>query len=70
MTAADILAIREATGLSQARFAAAYRLSLATYRGWESGRRRLDQAALALLTAIGRDHEIMRELLAEGGKDG
>jgi transcriptional regulator with XRE-family HTH domain len=63
MTRADIVAIRRATGLSQVAFAKAYHLSHRTVEGWERGSRKLDLAALALLTMIGRDHRAVAALL-------
>ena len=35
----EVRAIRDALGLSQQAFASAYRIPLATLRGWEQGRR-------------------------------
>lgn len=46
------LRARLAAGLSQAAFAEAYRLDLATIRGWEQGRREPDRAARVLLKMI------------------
>jgi putative transcriptional regulator len=37
----DVRAIREELGLSQQAFASAYRIPLATLKGWEQGRRHL-----------------------------
>jgi putative transcriptional regulator len=64
MTAADIASIRRATGLSQVRFAQTYRLSHRTVEGWERGSRKLDLAAMTLLTLIGRDHAAVAAMLA------
>lgn len=36
---ADVRAIRESLGMSQSEFAEAYRIPLATLKGWEQGRR-------------------------------
>ena len=49
--------IRENTGLSQAKFAGLFHISVGTLRNWEQGRRRPDGPAAALLTAIKNDPE-------------
>lgn len=51
----DVSAIRAKTGLSQERFARAFRISPHTLRNWEQGRRRPEGPAKALLLAIQRD---------------
>ena len=61
----DVKQIREARGLSQARFAAAYGFSLDSVRNWEQGRRRPDVAARALLTVIAREPEAVARALFE-----
>ncbi len=48
----DVRAIREALGLTQTAFATAYRIPLATLKGWEQGRRHLDATAAAYLSVI------------------
>lgn len=48
----DVKAIRHALGLSQARFASAFGLSLHTLRNWEQGHRMPDPAARAYLKVI------------------
>jgi putative transcriptional regulator len=50
--APDVKAIREALDMSQHEFAAAYNIPLATLKGWEQGRRRLDTTAIAYLRTI------------------
>jgi putative transcriptional regulator len=50
----DVRAIREALGLSQTAFANAYRIPLATLKGWEQGRRHPDATAAAYLSVIAR----------------
>ncbi len=50
----DARAIREALGLSQQAFANAYRIPLATLKGWEQGRRQPDATASAYLSVIAR----------------
>lgn len=48
----DVRAIRESLGLSQQAFANAYRIPLATLKGWEQGRRQPDATASAYLSVI------------------
>jgi putative transcriptional regulator len=48
----DVRAIRESLGLSQTAFANAYRIPLATLKGWEQGRRHPDATATAYLSVI------------------
>jgi putative transcriptional regulator len=50
----DVRAIREHLGLSQSEFAEAYRIPLATLKGWEQGRRAPDATASAYLNVIAR----------------
>lgn len=50
----DVRAIREQIGLSQTAFASAYRIPLATLKGWEQGRRHPDATAAAYLNVIAR----------------
>ena len=45
----DVRAIREQLGLLQQAFASAYRIPLATLKGWEQGRRQPDATASAYL---------------------
>lgn len=61
----DVAAIRAKTGLSQHRFARAFRISPHTLRNWEQGRRAPEGPARALLLAIERDPKaVMRALRA------
>jgi putative transcriptional regulator len=53
--AVDVKSIREATGLSQAKFASAYQIPLGTIKDWEQGRRIPDAPARALLKVIAAD---------------
>ncbi len=63
--ALDVAAIRAKTGLSQERFAVAFRISPHTLRNWEQGRRRPEGPARALIVAIDRDPvALMRALEA------
>lgn len=55
--------IRRRLDMTQAAFAAAFRLPLSTVRDWEQGRTTPDAPARTLLTAISRDPETMRRLV-------
>jgi putative transcriptional regulator len=59
----DVRAIREALGLSQQAFASAYRIPLATLKGWEQGRRHPDSTASAYLRVIAQLPDAAREAL-------
>jgi putative transcriptional regulator len=59
----DVAAVREKTGLSQERFAAAFGLNVHTLRNWEQGRRVPDGPARMLLLAIDREPATMMRLL-------
>ncbi len=50
----DVRAIREQLGLSQTAFAEAYRIPLATLKGWEQGRRHPDATTAAYLNVIAK----------------
>lgn len=50
--AVDVKAIRQLTGLSQAKFAELLGIELSTLRNWEQGRRQPTGPARALLRAI------------------
>lgn len=50
----DVRAIRENLHLSQAEFADAYQIPLATLQGWEQHRRNPDKTATAYLNVIAR----------------
>lgn len=60
----DVRAIRAATGLTQAAFAAAYGFSAGTLRDWEQGRVRPDMAARSYLLVIQHRPDAVREALA------
>ena len=60
----DVRAIREDLGLSQQAFAQAYRIPLATLKGWEQGRRQPDATASAYLSVIARLPDQAREALS------
>lgn len=59
----DVRAIREALGLSQQAFASAYRIPLATLKGWEQGRRQPDATASAYLSVIAHMPDAARAAL-------
>ncbi|MCC7048890.1 MAG: helix-turn-helix domain-containing protein [Alphaproteobacteria bacterium] len=48
-------AIRRRLGMTQAQFAAALRLPVATLRNWEQGRSRIDPAGRSLLILVARN---------------
>jgi putative transcriptional regulator len=60
----DVRAIRRATGMTQAQFAAAYEFSLRTIQEWERGAKRPSGPARTLLRAIKGDPEGLRKALA------
>lgn len=60
----DVKAIREALHMSQQRFAASYRIPLATVKNWEQGRRAPDAPAAAYLLAIRRRPKEVMEAVA------
>lgn len=59
--------IRQATGLTQARFADLIDVQLATLRNWEQGRREPTGPAKALLRAIHNDPAHVLKALAASG---
>jgi putative transcriptional regulator len=62
----DVRAVRDRTGLSQARFAARFGINLRTLQDWEQGRYGPDATARALLTIIDRDpRAVVRALKAD-----
>ncbi|WP_428533098.1 helix-turn-helix domain-containing protein [Rhodopila sp.] len=60
----DVRAIRRATGMTQAQFAAAYDFSVRTVQEWERGAKRPSGPARTLLRAIKGDPEGLRRALA------
>ncbi len=62
----DVRAIRRATQMTQAEFAAAYEFSLRTLQEWERGAKRPSGPARTLLRAIKGDPEGLRRALALG----
>jgi putative transcriptional regulator len=55
--------VRQALGMSQEEFAAAYEIPLGTLRDWEQGRAQPDKAALAYLKVIAGDPYHIQDLL-------
>jgi len=60
----NVRAIRRSLRMSQHRFAAAYRIPLATLKNWEQGRRHPDAPAAAYLLAIKRRPKEVMEAVA------
>jgi putative transcriptional regulator len=60
----DVRAIRELLHLSQAEFASAYQIPLATLKGWKQGRRQPDRTASAYLSVIAALPKATRDALA------
>lgn len=50
----DVRSLRETLHMSQQTFSRAYRIPLATLKGWEQGRRQPDATAAAFLSVIAR----------------
>jgi putative transcriptional regulator len=59
-----IIAVRNALGLSQSRFAELLGVSKRTLQEWEQGRRTPTGAAKTLLRVVERHPEVLRELAA------
>ena len=62
--APDVKAIRRSLRMSQQRFAASYRIPLATIKNWEQNRRIPDAPAAAYLRAIARKPKEVAEAVA------
>ena len=60
----EVVLARQGTGLSQAKFASALRISKRTWQEWEQGRRSPSEAAQALVRIAARHPEVLRESLA------
>jgi putative transcriptional regulator len=60
----DVRAIRRASGMTQAQFAAAYEFSIRTVQEWERGAKKPSGPARSLLRAIKADPEGLRRALA------
>jgi putative transcriptional regulator len=59
-----VVTARLKSGLSQAQFAAALRISPRTLQQWEQGRRHPSGAAETLLKIVARHPEVLREVMA------
>ena len=66
-SARRVRSARAATGLSQARFAAAFRINVGRLRDLEQGRTQADSALLAYLTVIMAEPETVARALAAAG---
>ncbi len=64
VNAVQVKSIREATGLSQARFAEMIDVQVATLRNWEQGRREPTGPAKALLRPIYNDPDHVLKALS------
>lgn len=64
INALKVKEIRQATGLTQARFASVIDVQVATLRNWEQGRREPTGPAKALLRAISNDPKHVLSALA------
>jgi putative transcriptional regulator len=62
---ADVRAMRERYGLSQAKFAALMGISVGTLRNWEQGRRRPEGSARVLLRVVSKYPEVVLEAAGE-----
>jgi len=60
----DVRAIRQAAGMTQVQFAAAFEFSLRTLQEWERGAKKPSGPARTLLRAIKGDPEGLRKALA------
>ena len=66
LAAAEVRAIRQRSGLSQAAFAARYGLNLRTLQDWEQGRAQPDGPARSYLLVIDREPKAVARALAAG----
>lgn len=65
LTPEEIVAIREALGLSRAKFARIYRIPLQSLKNWETGARRPDTAGDTLMRVIRQKASAVRRALAD-----
>jgi putative transcriptional regulator len=65
-SARRVQTIRRRSGLSQARFAAEYRINVGRLRDLEQGRTLADSALLAYLTVIDQEPELVKRALESG----
>jgi putative transcriptional regulator len=66
---ADVRAVRERFGLSQAKFAALMGISVATLRNWEQGRRRPEGSARILLKVVARHPEAVLDVVGSAANN-
>lgn len=59
----DIKAVRAKAGMTQAEFATAFEISLATLRHWERGDRKPQGPALVLLNVVAKEPEAVLRAL-------
>jgi putative transcriptional regulator len=64
VAANDVVATRLKSGLSQAQFAAALKISARTLQQWEQGRHQPSGAAETLLKIVARHPNVLREVVA------
>ena len=60
----DIKAIRQKSGLSQAKFAKEYGFPVDTYKKWEQGQRKPNRTAMVLLKVLDKRPDAVEEALA------
>ena len=60
----EVVEARQGTGMSQAEFASALRISVRTLQEWEQGRRSPSGAAQALVRIAKRHPDVLKEALA------
>ena len=63
VTQIDVKALRERTGLTQAKFSTMIGVSIKTLQNWEQGRREPDGPAKALLRVVEREPEAVLNAL-------
>lgn len=64
---ADVTSIRKSLGLSQDKFATKFRISVATVRDWEHGRRQPDTAANNYLLMIKYAPDTVEKVMGGSG---
>ena len=67
-TPVDVKAIRKKVAMSQAEFASAFGISLATLRHWERGDRKPRGPALVLLNVVAKEPEAVLRALSTNQK--
>jgi putative transcriptional regulator len=64
MRGSDVKELRTRLGLSQAKFAAKFDLSLSSVRAWEQGQAQPDRSARVLLSVLQHSPEIVDQVVA------